>query len=49
MSRGKVAILTNQPSASGYLVKILANAEKIAEHVRPGTVTVLDVKGAVKP
>ena len=43
MSRGKVAVFTNQPGASRYLVKILDNAEKIAAHVQPGRVAVLDV------
>lgn len=41
MSRGKVAIFTNQPANSRYLVKLLENVAQIEAHLEPGTVTVL--------
>lgn len=43
MSLGKVAILTNQPTASRYLAKIRKHVRAIANHVRSGAATELHV------
>lgn len=43
MSRGKVAVFTDQPASSAYIRAIVEHSLKIAAHINPGGVAVLHI------